>query len=309
MPSDEPIALRPVPRWDEDPLGDLKIPDAQPVGKSSASIPEQQSLLLQALYARYRPLCGTREKTLLRLSETLKHRDKLPAYAPQANAGLLDDWEREEDWERQYEKQEIERRRATGELSPLTLLDHSIEASKNAREHLLRTLAHIQDVGATKDNVDILKKLWSILQEANQEIDRRAAVVERITLESTSKSTFGKEVEEEYAKIQTHYSGLGPQYDTLCRSLATITIKLRHAYESGRDVPADEFAKMHTLQLTFVSQLQKHTETMKSESLSKESQEIINQVMLVVRDRVQNQYPQLWLEIVNAVRARVEQAA
>ena len=110
------------------------------------------------------------------------------------------------------------------------------------------------------------------------------------------------------AALLAEYGDLGPQYRMLIERMAAIDTKLKLIERSGRDVDPAEFEGLHKTHLAYVNQLQKYTEAQKTESLSKQTQDTVSAVMLIIEHRISAINPQLWREIVGDVRKAIEAA-
>lgn len=109
--------------------------------------------------------------------------------------------------------------------------------------------------------------------------------------------------------LMEHYGDLGPQYRLLVERMAAVDAKLNIIESSTRDVPPTELIELNKLHTSLMNQLQRYTEATKTESLTRQTQETIQQLMIIVEHRVSPANPQLWREIVHDVRTAVEQLA
>lgn len=112
--------------------------------------------------------------------------------------------------------------------------------------------------------------------------------------------------EDTYTQLMDAYGDLGPQYRLLVERAAALDARIKVMDQSARDVPTDEVAEMNKLHLSLMNQLQRYTEATKTESLTRQTQETIQQLMIIVEHRVSPTNPQLWREIVHDVRTAVE---
>lgn len=101
----------------------------------------------------------------------------------------------------------------------------------------------------------------------------------------------------------------GPHYQLLCERVAGLHVRAKRMEASGRDVPASEHAQINAQLLGYINQLQKYTEAMKSESISREAQGVAEEILALVEKHCATSQPELWLEIMRDVRASLESAA
>jgi len=101
----------------------------------------------------------------------------------------------------------------------------------------------------------------------------------------------------------------GPHYQLLCERVAGLHVRLKRMESSGRDVPASEHAQLNAQLLGFINQLQKYTEAMKSESISKEAQTVAEEILQIVERHIATSQPDLWLGVMKDVRAALEAVA
>jgi len=66
---------------------------------------------------------------------------------------------------------------------------------------------------------------------------------------------------------------------------------------------------MMKLHVSIINQIQKYTEAMKSESLYKQTQEVIEEVIRIFESHFGNSYPDVWKKAVVDIRKAVEGAA
>jgi hypothetical protein len=110
------------------------------------------------------------------------------------------------------------------------------------------------------------------------------------------------------AELKEQFDG-GPQYDLLCERAAALTARLRRMEDSAREFPAADHARLNQQLLSYINQLQKYTEAMKSETLSREAQGVAEQILMIVEKSLATTYPELWHSVMRDVRQALESAA
>lgn len=109
--------------------------------------------------------------------------------------------------------------------------------------------------------------------------------------------------------LKEQFQGGGPHYDLLCERVAGLHSRLKFMEASGRDFSPQEHATLNTQLLSYVNQLQKYTEAMKSETISKETQEAVEEVLRIVERHLGTTYLEVWHAVVVDVRRALEDAA
>jgi len=109
--------------------------------------------------------------------------------------------------------------------------------------------------------------------------------------------------------LREEYDGLGPHYELLCDNCAAISIRLRQMEASGRDYDSGEYTDIHKLYLTYINQLQKYTEAMKSESINRQTQDVAERLVQIFERHFGNAYPVEWKTAVDELRQVVESVA
>jgi len=108
--------------------------------------------------------------------------------------------------------------------------------------------------------------------------------------------------------LLSEYGDLGPQYRLLVERMASVDTRIKIMERSGRDIETSELEALHKLHLSYLNQLQKYTEAQKTESLSKQTQDTVSAVMVIIEHRLAATNPGLWREIVGDVRKAIEAA-
>src|SRR5215467_8871224 len=85
--------------------------------------------------------------------------------------------------------------------------------------------------------------------------------------------------------------------------------RLRAMEASGRDFTPIEHAQLNNQLLGYINQLQKYTESMKSESISRETREAVEEVLRIVERHLGTTYLEVWHIIVKDVRHALEESA
>jgi hypothetical protein len=147
---------------------------------------------------------------------------------------------------------------------------------------------------------------WHALQDlalkAESEVRRRS-------LEIPITGKWVEELTSTVEALKEQYDGLGPHYELLCENTARLTIRIRMMDESGRDVASSEMVEMHKLQIAYIGQLQRFTEAMKSQTVTKLTQEVAEAIIQIFERNFANLLPEQWKECITELRAMVEQAA
>jgi alkylation response protein AidB-like acyl-CoA dehydrogenase len=144
-------------------------------------------------------------------------------------------------------------------------------------------------------------KRWS---EIGKEAEQLAAQAHR----AKPADDWQKVAEEKLRELQEQFDG-GPHYDLLCERVAGLHVRLKQMEASGRDYPAAEYAYLNQQLLGYINQLQRYTEAMKTESISREAQGVAEKILQVVERNLATSHPELWRGVVRDVRQALESAA
>lgn len=109
--------------------------------------------------------------------------------------------------------------------------------------------------------------------------------------------------------LRAEYEGLGPHYELLCDNCAAISVRLRQMEASGRDYDSGEYTDVHKLYLSYINQLQKYTEAMKSESINRQTQDVAEKIVQVFERHFGTSESVAWNEAVLELRQIIEGAA
>lgn len=157
---------------------------------------------------------------------------------------------------------------------------------------------------ARKDVRACYRRWFEIAQQAHDLSEN----LRRTSLELPMQSQFEREYTALLDELKEQFEG-GPHYDLLCERVARLHVRLKQMESSGRAYTPSEHAQLNNQLLSFVGQLQKYTEAMKSESISREAQAVAEQILAVVEKRLSTSHPELWLDIMKDVRAGLEAVA
>lgn len=151
---------------------------------------------------------------------------------------------------------------------------------------------------------DAYRRWYEVSNQAQEMAER----LRRSALENPAISDWDKAHQTLLHELREQFSG-GPHYDLLCERVAGLHVRLKRMEASGRDVSPSEHAQINAQLLGYINQLQKYTEAMKSESISKEAQGVAEEILSLVEKHCAVTYPELWLTIMRDVRSALESAA
>jgi chromosome segregation ATPase len=139
--------------------------------------------------------------------------------------------------------------------------------------------------------------------ETTQHARAAEAEVRKLRYEQPLAGVWKEKFEEIRERLQSEYTGLGPQYDLLCDNLASVSVRVRQLEESGRDYETSEYNELMKLYVTLTNQLQKYTEAMKSESINKQTQDVALKLVAVFERHFGQAYPVEWRTCVTEIKA------
>jgi len=199
-------------------------------------------------------------------------------------------------------------------LAPEERLRLVLEAEERAREEWAESQRLADDIDPVEDPESLALARRSIRDayrrwfEVSNQAHDLAEQVRRTSLELRDDVRWGREREQILADLHEQFEG-GPHYDLLAQRVAALAVRLRQMEASGRDYSAQEHSVLNAQMLGYINQLQKYTEAMKSESISREAQTVAEEILQLVEKHCAVTYPELWLGIMKDVRAALESAA
>lgn len=155
---------------------------------------------------------------------------------------------------------------------------------------------------AARKNVRNAYRRWSEIADQAQSLSES---LRRKTLELPNTAEFQAQYHLVLADLKAQFDG-GPHYELLCERTAGLHVKLRQLEASGRSYSPAEHSQLNAQLLSYINQLQKYTESMKSESISRESQAVAENILGLVEKHCSATYPELYLAIMRDVRAALE---
>ena len=197
-------------------------------------------------------------------------------------------------------------------IDPTERLKTVLSEVKRAREDLDRSryLADTLPSGTPDDVIQDFERRTRNAYRRWYDAQHQAVALEQETrrrkLESLS--LYMRQYEDTRQSLMAEYGDLGPQYRMLVERMAAVDTRIKVMEHSGRDVEPAEFEGLHKTHLSLINQLQKYTEAQKSETLTKQTQDTVAAVMIIIEHRIAGENPQLWREIVGDVRKAIEAA-
>src|SRR5215472_11493704 len=199
-------------------------------------------------------------------------------------------------------------------LQPEIRLQFVLQALQRAQEEWEETQRVADDIDPVEQPEELglarraIRDAYRRWFEISNQASELAETVRRSSLELHASARWSAEREAILADLHEQFEG-GPHYDLLTDRVASLSIRLRQMESSGRDYSAQEHATLNTQLLGYINQLQKYTEAMKSESISREAQTVAEQILQLVEKHCAVTYPELWLGIMRDVRSALEAAA
>lgn len=142
-------------------------------------------------------------------------------------------------------------------------------------------------------------QVWSRLIDQFSREQQRVEAMER---DQQLSAAWQQEADDLAAHLTARYERYGPHYILLCQSVAPLVIKLRKSYSGGIRLTPSEQTDLLRAIMQIVGQLQKHTESTKTEAGM--SHDIATRVLKVVEAHLVQQ-PNTWAEIVQDVRKQL----
>lgn len=260
------------------------------------------------LYLKLRPTNPDMTSTLEQIALLLRtKRDKLPPSAPPGDPSLLRGWAIEGGWEHAYSVRDgvsaLDGEESRAKIAWREAQTY-LAVSKDRLDSFNRLADLNPDIPLDEKRANTFVKLSTQVLRWQSAVNDAESEYRKVLLERQTDEAIAR-IEIVYQEYLSQYSGLGPQYEHLCKQAAIITVRMEQMQSSGRLVPLDEFAKMEDTYIKVVGQLQKYTESTKSESISKETVAMVKAMLRVVGEVIHPVSPKLWRDAVRAVDAKI----
>jgi hypothetical protein len=200
------------------------------------------------------------------------------------------------------------------ELDPERRLEFTLQALRRAYDEWDETQRIADDIDpeldpdgleAARRNIRNAYRRWS---EIADQASAQSESLRRKALELPSSPEYQAQYQQVLGQLQGQFIGGGPHYDLLCERVAGLHVRLRQMETSGRSYSPAEHSQLNSQLLAYINQLQKYTEAMKSESISRESQAVAEAILTLVQKHLAISYPEMWHAIMHDVRGALEGA-
>lgn len=146
--------------------------------------------------------------------------------------------------------------------------------------------------------VQSLRQIDDQIRQVTMDIARRYA-------EQMARAKWRDRLEEVRTALLTRYRVRGPQYEVLANQLAMAEVKMEMLAESPTPEDPREYATLATIVRTLTNQLQKYTESIKTEVIREEVNEAVVKVLTLVEHHVAPENPQMWKRLVDDIERRM----
>lgn len=198
-------------------------------------------------------------------------------------------------------------------LDPNARLKVVLRELQRSREEWERTCAALDGLEEI-DDVDH-KTLATARAMVRSSYDRWATIAAQADTLATDmrraaplRTEYEQLYEEKLSELKEQFDG-GPHYDLLCERVAGLHTRLKMMERSTHEFPLIEHARLNQQLLSYINQLQKYTEAMKSEQISAEAQGVAEKLLMIVEKSLATSYPELWHTVMRDVRVALESAA
>ena len=142
--------------------------------------------------------------------------------------------------------------------------------------------------------------------ECSAQVQSAAERAQRVLEEGSRSGYWQAQYDSTLSELLGAYLDGGPQYGVLCRSLASLDVRIRQMERSGRDFSSDEYAKLVKLRLESINQLQRYTESTKAESTSGVQNAVVK-IATELEKRFKQSAPETWSLIAQTIAQTVQQ--
>jgi hypothetical protein len=198
-------------------------------------------------------------------------------------------------------------------LDPEIRLKHVLEAQRRAFDEWDEACRVADDIDPMEqpDELENARRAvrnayrrWSEIADQSQMLSEG---LRRHKLEVPDTEEFQAVYQRTLDGLQAQFDG-GPHYRLLCERVAGLHVRLKQMETSGRQYAPAEHSALNSQLLSYVNQLQKYTESMKSENITKESQAVAEAILAMVEKHLSASQPDLWNAIMKDVRGALEGA-
>jgi hypothetical protein len=243
---------------------------------------------------------------------------KAPPESKQSSRGILQKLSEKEDWEGAWQQTKAQRILEDPTLDDAERLRALLREQRLAYD-LLQTVRQSLDEAAQRDIIPSSREIraWTELQDRWNQISRWTEEVRarlaRSQLAFSDKPPYphvGAASQNHWTKLyrgyveelKEKYAELGPQYDLLCEQVAAAHVRHQQMLAAGPgEVPSEEFVGMLRSAREGIAQLQRYTESTKSEAIDRASQAATLAVLQIVSVYVSETNPEAWSAIVEDV--------
>lgn len=198
-------------------------------------------------------------------------------------------------------------------LDPTARLQLVLEATKRAQDEWQESMLVADDIDP-EDDPDLLEEArkntrnaYRRWYEVAEQAHRLAEELRRKTIEIVDTPTYTSAYDATLEELLGQFDG-GPHYRLLCERVAALTTRLKQMETSGRSYSTAEHSALNGQVLSYINQLQKYTEAMKTETISRESQAVAEAILGLVEKHLAVSQPDLFNAIMRDVRAALEAA-
>lgn len=187
-----------------------------------------------------------------------------------------------------------------------------LEAAQRQREHaedMLRSVQAESDAASFTMSDAYLTRLSSasrLFDAACRTETRLEDEARKRLLEMPAGPAAIAEIESRTQKLLREYGDLGPHYEILCKQLAGLDYQRDMQMRSGRDIPTEEVVKLNDGIIRTIGQLQRYTESSKSETLSKDRDQLALALLDIGEKIFATQAPAAWSAYILAIKRRLQ---
>jgi hypothetical protein len=197
-------------------------------------------------------------------------------------------------------------------LDPLARLDVVLQQLARSRKDWDAAVVEADQAYENGRAAEVQRELQAVVRTAYDRWNEISAQADKLAKDAhrgePMDDGFEKEYQQTLEQLRDQFDG-GPHYELLCERVAGLHVRLKRMEANIREYPAVDHARLNQQLLSYINQLQKYTEAMKSESISKEAQGVAEKILLIVEKNLATSYPELWRGVMREVRVALESVA
>lgn len=189
---------------------------------------------------------------------------------------------------------------ATRTSTPLTRAEQNLALQEQVLANLAARLHEAEAEGPAKYQTiaERYSRQVEIVGEATDKVERLRAALD-------ASEAWARRAAELRVALQEEYRARGPQYTILIDELVAAVLHAEQLRQSGREVPTLEMRVAQRTVMDLTAQLQKYTESTKSEAMQTVRKQTLIAVLEVCDRVIGSRQPELWQSLLGEIERQL----